>query len=197
MKRVIVLLTVLVTACAARVTKEPPRKVAPEKPVCTRIQGSTTVGTVFQVSVRGQIFLMTAWHAVDDNGGWGDIGYGKNRPKVHFDREGGSDVATARIEQPIDGLKLLYAATPRLGDEVVLHGYRLTKHARVVNLKYVPVSSMAPWRYFAMDAQIVGGMSGGPVVDSEGRVVGIMNYQVNTQSKNRKREAAATASYLP
>lgn len=136
--------------------------------------------------VISQYEVGTAWHVVDrlDEGSIIMTEDGKRIGFTKVRRLGNQDAAIITLDTPLIGYAApLQCEPPHIGQPVVGVAHPMT--LRWVTTQYVVAALTVPWRAGVMiiQGEIMPGMSGGPVFNTQGKVVGITVAGVYSQDR--------------
>jgi S1-C subfamily serine protease len=159
----------------------PPPERAAVKPAAPTL----TMGSAFAITPRR---LVTSHHVVDDCSNI-RVG-GKYRGTVaHRDKR--NDLALVEVDQVLPDVATVRTSRPRLGETVTAVGFPLQGVLAGISATTGNISSLAGLggdsRFLAFTAPIQQGNSGGPLLDSSGRIAGVVVSKLNAV-----RMAAAT-----
>jgi len=165
-----------------------PSSSAPPPPERAAVKPETptlTTGTAFAITPRR---LVTNHHVVDDCSSI-RIGSKYRGTVAHRDRR--NDLALIQVEESLPQVATVRTSRPRLGETVVAVGFPLQGVLSGVSATTGNVSSLSGLggdsRFLAFTAPIQQGNSGGPLLDSSGRIAGVVVSKLNAV-----RMAAAT-----
>ncbi|KUI26114.1 hypothetical protein AU195_14150 [Mycobacterium sp. IS-1496] len=113
---------------------------------------------------------------------------------VTFRPLGQGDVALLKVEldnQAIPTAQLALDTTPQVGDEVLAVGYPestagVTDYSLEPTVKSGTISAKQTWKtqpLFQVSAPMTKGMSGGPTVDQDGRVLGVNSFMPSNEDQ--------------
>lgn len=142
----------------------------------------TSTGSAFAVTTAGH--LVTNAHVIDQAERIEVTVDGRRIPAQVLKVDEANDLAILKIDHATNALPLNQGGTVKLGDEVTAGGYP-NPELQGTSLKITRgvISAMKGLRddarHFQIDAAIQPGNSGGPLVNSSGVVVGIVNARIN------------------
>lgn len=154
-----------------RLGMEPVQQNSPVVPVFFGSASTLTAGVYVGV-IEGRGITLTCWHAAKH----GVSAVGAERPEGITKDKYGYDMA-AVLSRPLDVPIALLGPKPSPGDAVSIIGYpggRYGKHSGRVADYLSDNGSTGPWPDFSIDVASRGGDSGGAVLDSDGRLVGLL-----------------------
>jgi len=152
------------------------------RPKETREREGFATGTGFFVSKEGHI--VTNFHVIEDSSNvtitWGGSDY--EATVLKLDRA--NDVALIKIEAETPALSVASASSIRRGQDVMTLGYPLVAlQGQSQKASFGRVNSLSgiqdDIRFIQIDVPVQPGNSGGPLLDNEGNVVGVVTATLN------------------
>lgn len=190
------------SAYAARLYVKEALKEAAKKPPLpgyepkqTKKEKGFVTGTGFFVSDRGH--LLTNFHVIEDADELSVVlSDGRTLPAEMLKADPANDIALIKVDASVPPLAFGQPAAVRKGDEITALGYPLIEiQGQEVKATFGRINAVTgaggDIRYFQIDAPIQPGNSGGPLLDAQGRVIGIATATASTIGVAREK------GYLP
>lgn len=157
-------------------------------PWLLHIHGTTGYGTAFATTYRGSLGVMTAWHVVKRGTHTGQVSNLGAAVNMTFRQVDGCDVAWAPAPQLPATWEVLQIApgAPLIGDVAAAWGYpgpdSMGTRGQIMDLDAPhDDDDMLKGKYLEVWAEARPGMSGGPVLDKDHRVIGVVALSMNTR----------------
>ncbi len=188
MRRILILITTLIAGCATLPTHQIIHYQAPPPLSTTHasswfdsvvyIDGQWNMGSGFVVGItEDHVFVMTSRHTINEVE---DLHVDGNPASIHAIAPE-HDLAILRVKNVGRYQKVYAFSSPTLGEEIWAIGYSvwneemvgLVHRGRIVSLNF-----RDPWGNWVVthNAGGRGGMSGGPLLNKEGKVIGVCSF---------------------
>lgn len=174
-----VALLALLSACSS--ARPPAKAAAPaRRDVCLYVNANRGAGSGFAAEWNGKRGVMTAWHVVEAHVSDADVtGNGVRLTGLVFDRVGVTDIAWCEREDLPAAWVVLRVSDPIINELVDAWGWAngglQHRQGIVIREEVERDPHMAPeGRYVRLGCPVIEGMSGGPVLNPGGRVVGVI-----------------------